>query len=310
VPSPEEEIVNGPLLHSAPVDGFRLAYTREGSGPAVILLHGWPGDSADYREVIPLLKDHADVIIPDLRGFGASDKHDEDPATAYSASAQARSVLGLIDELGLHDPVIAGYDVGSRVAQTVARTAPARVRAIVVGPPLPGVGRRVLSGAAQQEFWYQAFHQLDLAAELIDGQPQAVRAYLRHFWSHWSGPAYHQPEADLNRLVEAYGAPGAFTASIGWYRAGSGTVATSLNEEAPHPHERISVATTILWPEHDPLFPQAWSDRLSDFFTSASLRHLSGVGHFVPIEAPHAVASAIKEVLKAGDARDQRTRRR
>jgi pimeloyl-ACP methyl ester carboxylesterase len=107
-----------------PVDGFRLAYEREGTGPAVVLLHGWPGDHADYRAVTPLLSDHADVLVPDLRGFGASDKHPEDPASAYSAEAQARSVLGLIDELGLHAPVIAGYDIGSRIAQTIARTTP------------------------------------------------------------------------------------------------------------------------------------------------------------------------------------------
>jgi pimeloyl-ACP methyl ester carboxylesterase len=62
-----------------PVDGFRLAYEREGTGPAVVLLHGWPGDHADYRAVTPFLSDHADVLVPDLRGFGASDKHPEDP---------------------------------------------------------------------------------------------------------------------------------------------------------------------------------------------------------------------------------------
>ena len=297
-------------MRSSPVDGFRLAYAREGSGPVVVLLHGWPGDHADYLHVTPLLKDHAEVIVPDLRGFGASDKHHEDPAAAYSASAQARSVLGLIDELGLDGPVVAGYDIGSRIAQTIAQAAPARVRAIAIGPPLPGVGQRVLSAAAQREFWYQAFHQLDLAAELIDGQPQAVRAYLGHFWSHWSGLAYIQPEADLDRLVETYAAPGAFTASIGWYRAGSGTVARSLDEVAPDPHERIAIPASILWPEHDPLFPQAWSDRLSDFFSSASLRHLSGVGHFLPIEAPHAFASAIRDLLEVDEGSDQRTGRR
>jgi pimeloyl-ACP methyl ester carboxylesterase len=288
------------MLRSSPIDGFRLAYERAGSGPAVVLLHGWPGDHADYRDVTPLLSDRADVVVPDLRGFGVSDKHQEDPATAYSAAAQARSVLGLIDELDLQHPVIAGYDIGSRIAQTIARTAPDRVRAIVVCPPLPGVGERVLSADAQREFWYQAFHQLDLASELIDGDRAATRDYLRHFWSHWSAPEYHQPEADLDRLVEVYGAPAAFTASIGWYRAGSGTVASSLAEVAPDPDERISVPTTMIWPDHDPLFPQAWSDRLDDFFSDYTLRLLSGSGHFVPLEAPQAFASAVLGELRPG----------
>jgi len=62
-----------------------------------------------------LLSDRADMVVPDLRGFGASDKQRDEPATAYSADAQARSVLGLIDELGVDAPVIAGYDIGSRI---------------------------------------------------------------------------------------------------------------------------------------------------------------------------------------------------
>ena len=206
------------MPRSAPVDGFSLEYDREGAGPPVVLLHGWPGDRSDHREVVPLLVDAADVVVPDLRGFGASDKHREDPADAYSAAAQARSVLGLIAELGLERPVLAGYDVGSRVAQTVARTAPAAIRALVVAPPLPGPGERVLTAQAQREFWYQPFHQLALAEELIDGDPRCVRAYLKHFWTHWSGPGFVPDDAQLDRLAGVYGAPGAFTASISWYR--------------------------------------------------------------------------------------------
>jgi pimeloyl-ACP methyl ester carboxylesterase len=94
------------------IDGFRLAYERTGSGPPVLLLHGWPGDRTDYREVVPLVAAAADVIVPDLRGFGESDKHEPDPAQ-YHAAAQARSVIGLIDELALGRPVIGGYDIGS-----------------------------------------------------------------------------------------------------------------------------------------------------------------------------------------------------
>jgi pimeloyl-ACP methyl ester carboxylesterase len=289
------------VQRSLPVDGFRLAYERGGEGAPVVLLHGWPGDHGDYRDVAGLLRDGADTIVPDLRGFGASDKHPEDPARAYSAAAQARSVLGLIDELGVAEPVIGGYDIGSRIAQAVARTAPDRVRALVICPPLPGVGERVLSADAQREFWYQPFHQLELASELIDGDPAAVRDYLRHFWSHWSGPGYVQPEADLDRLVDAYGAAGSFTASIAWYRAGAGTVASSLAETTPDPADRIAVATTVLWPEHDPLFPPAWGDRIDDFFADATVRPVPGVGHFVPREAPEAFASAIRAHI--GEAR-------
>src|SRR3984885_11982211 len=138
------------MPRSSPVDGFRLAYDQFGEGDAVVLLHGWPGDRMDYRDVTPLLTD-CSVVRPDLRGFGESDKHAAPPAEAYSADAQARSVVGLIDELELGPVLIAGYDVGSRVAQTVARVAPDRVRALVVSPPLPGAGDRVLTPTAQEE---------------------------------------------------------------------------------------------------------------------------------------------------------------
>jgi pimeloyl-ACP methyl ester carboxylesterase len=277
------------------VDGFRLAYDRTGSGPPVVLLHGWPGDRTDFRDVVPRLAASAEVVVPDLRGFGESDKHDQPPAGAYSADAQARSVAGLIDELGLRRPVLAGYDIGSRVAQTVARIFPERLRALVIAPPLPGAGDRVFGASAQREFWYQAFHQLDLAGRLIDGRPDAVRAYLRHFWSHWSGPGFTLAEADLDHLVGAYGPPGAFVASIGWYRAGSGTVASSAREQPPAPGERLATAATVLWQEHDPLFPRSWSDRLADFFTAADLRLVDGAGHFIPFEAPAEFAAAILE---------------
>jgi pimeloyl-ACP methyl ester carboxylesterase len=278
---------------SGATDGFRLAYDRFGQGPPVLLLHGWPGERGDWREVAPRL-DGLDVIVPDLRGFGASDRHPADPATAYSAAAQARSVLGLIEELGLTGLVIAGYDIGSRIAQAVAAGRPGRLRGLVVAPPLPGIGARILEAEAQREFWYQSFHQLDLAEQLIDGRPDAVRAYLGHFWSHWSGPSFELSEGALGRLAGLYSAPGAFVASIGWYRAGAGSVARSLAEQAPPPGERIRVPTTVLWPGHDPLFPARWSDRLGEFFDQVRLRMLPSAGHFSPLEAPVEFAEEIR----------------
>jgi pimeloyl-ACP methyl ester carboxylesterase len=79
------------VRQDVPVDGFRLAYQRAGQGAAVLLLHGWPGDRADYRDVLPLVSPSAEVVLPDLRGFGESDKHPADPAGEYSAAAQAKA---------------------------------------------------------------------------------------------------------------------------------------------------------------------------------------------------------------------------
>jgi pimeloyl-ACP methyl ester carboxylesterase len=283
----------GGMRQVTAVDGFHLAYDRAGRGPAVLLLHGWPGDRTDHREVVPLVAGAAEVITPDLRGFGESDKHQADPAAQYSAAAQVRSVAGLIEELGLTRPVIAGYDIGSRIAQTLAADRPDLVRALVISPPLPGIGGRILSPDSQREFWYQQFHRLELAAQLIDGNPGAVRAYLRHFWEHWSGPGFDLPEWHLEHLVTAYAPAGAFAASINWYRAGAGSLARSLAERPPAVADRITVPTTVLWPSHDPLFPPAWSDRIGEFFADARLIRLAGAGHFTPLEHPDEFAAAI-----------------
>jgi pimeloyl-ACP methyl ester carboxylesterase len=286
------------MLMSSACDGFRLAYERRAAGgPSVILLHGWPGDHTDFRYVLGLLDEHCDVVVPDLRGFGRSDKHLVDPSDGYGAAAQARSVVALIDELGLRRPVIAGYDVGSRVAQTLARDHPELVKRLVLSPPLPGVGNRVLEQTAQKEFWYQAFHQLPLPDEMIDGKPGAVRSYLRHFWAQWSGPSFAISDADLDHLVDVYSPPGAFTASIGWYRDGAGTVATALAEQPPRPDDRISTPTSVLWPEHDPLFPRKWSDRLGEFFTDVQLKTVDGAGHFTPVECPDEFAGLISRAV-------------
>jgi pimeloyl-ACP methyl ester carboxylesterase len=297
------------MERSTPIDGFSLAYQRHGPAardPAVVLLHGWPGDHQDWRAVVPLLEaeGRATVVVPDLRGFGASDLNGSaggsDGEDAYAAAGQAASVLGLVRELGFgpaHPVVLAGYDVGSRIAQQIARDTPELVRALVIAPPLPGAGERVLSQGAVAEFWYQSFHRLKLAERLLDGSPAAVRAYLEHFWVHWSGPGYAPDPDQLDRLAAAYGAPGAFTASIGWYRAGSGTVARSLAEQAPAPEDRIAVPTTVLWPAHDPLFPIEWADRVDAFFSAVTLRRLPDAGHFSPLEAPADFAAAIAEAL-------------
>ena len=285
------------MPRSAPVDDFSLAYDRTGDGLPVVLLHGWPGSRTDYRDVVPLLADAADVVVPDLRGFGESDTHPVPPDEGYTAAAQARSVTGLLDELGLGPVVLAGYDIGSRIAQTVASQSPERVRALVVTPPMPGAGQRLLRPDVLTEFWYQNFHRLDLSARLLDGDRDAVRTYLEHFWTHWSGPSYTPASADLDRLAETYARPGAFTASIGWYRQGPGILARGLAEQPPAPEDRLPVPTQVLWPAHDPLFPSAWGDRLGEFFADVAVTPLPDSGHFVPLEAPDAFASAIRVAL-------------
>ena len=281
------------------VDGFRLAFDRFGSPdkPPIVLLHGWPGNRRDYGAVAARLSRIGDIVVPDLRGFGDSDKHPGDPLVYYGAEAQARGVLGLIEQLGLDRVVLGGYDIGSRIAQTLARMRPDQISALVLSPPLPGIGDRILEPAAQKQFWYQTFHQLKLADHLIDGNPDAVRAYLRHFWNHWSGPQFAIADDDLDKLVAGYQSPGSFTASIGWYRAGSGSVALSLSERTPDPAQRIGIPTQVLWPDSDPVFPTTWADRLDSYFADVTVHFGENAGHFTPVECAAEFAELVRSCL-------------
>lgn len=292
------------MRRSTPVDGFSLAYQHRlpssDSKPehAAVLLHGWPGDHTDYRLVQPQLADDTHVVVPDLRGFGASDRHSQADDDAYGAEAQARSIAALIEELHVPRPVIVGYDIGSRIAQRLAADRPDLVAALVLSPPLPGAGQRVLDPAVVSELWYQGFHRSGLAAQLTDGDADRVRAYLQHFWQHWSGPGFSLTPHALDHLVAVYSQPGALTASTRWYQAGPGYVAKALEETAPAPQQRLSTPVYVLWQEHDPLFPPSWAGRLHEFFSDVQLHHAAGSGHFTPVEAPAALADLVNRATR------------
>jgi pimeloyl-ACP methyl ester carboxylesterase len=250
----------------------------------VVLLHGWPGTSRDFRLVRETLQDRLPVHAPDLAGFGAAFAGPVEPAEA-TADAHAARVLAALDAAGHERVVLGGYDIGSRVAQAIARLAPERVTGMVVTPYFAALARYTTDPAAQRHYWYQHLHRLPLADELIDGDRAAVAAYLTHFWSTWSGnPALAE---DLDETIDAYARPGAFTASIAWYRANLGYSADT---------EVLRQPAIVLWGDADPLFPAAWSDATADSFADAQVRILEGVGHFVPLEAPAAFAAALTEL--------------
>jgi len=141
-----------------------------------------------------------------------------------------------------------------------------------------------------------SFHRSGLAEQLLDGQPERVREYLRDRYQHWSGPDFHLEEADLEHLVAVYGPSGAFAASIAWYHAGGGLIANAMTEQAPARHDRLQMPVRVLWQEFDPTFPRAFSDRLDAFFADVTITHADGVGHFTPLEAPEAFAALITQV--------------
>lgn len=270
----------------------RLHVVIQGDGPAVLLLHGWPGFWFDYRHVIPLLASRARAIAPDLFGFGGSATLAGDPAAVAAEDAHARDMLELLDALGIQRAIVVGHDIGSTVGPAIARLAADRVDGLVLlNPSHPTAVARRDSPELQRESWYQQFHLLPLAGDLIDGDRPRVERYLRHFLEHWAGE-HRASEAELAQIVDVYTRPGAFRASIAWYAARD---ARRTRGVVPPP---IDLPTIALWGDSDPMRPLVLREGFERTYPRASSRVLSGVGHFVAAEAPDAVAGAIFELLE------------
>ena len=105
------------------INGIELAYIRHGKGTPLVLLHGYPLDHHLWDDVIPLLKDTFDLIIPDLRGFGESTTVN----TAYTMDDLALDIAGLLDHLGIKKSAVVGHSMGGYVALAFARLYPKRV---------------------------------------------------------------------------------------------------------------------------------------------------------------------------------------
>ena len=105
------------------VNGIKLAYTRRGKGTPLVLVHGFPLDHHLWDQVIPLLEDTFDLIIPDLRGFGESSTVD----SFYTMEDYAADLAGLLDHLGVQKTAIAGHSMGGYIALAFARLYPDRV---------------------------------------------------------------------------------------------------------------------------------------------------------------------------------------
>lgn len=250
--------------------------------PLVVLLHGWPGLPSDYDEVVAHLADVAHVV-PTLAGLG--DGFDGPVARGEaSADAHARRVLAALPADA--ELVVVGYDIGSRIAQAMVRADASRITGAVLTPGYPGIGARSGAPELAGRFWYQHFHRTPLAARLVDGRAEAVRDHLAFLVDAWCASDELTTGPRFDAVVRAYSRPGAFAASIAWYRDNVGYA-----DGRPS-----TVPTTMLWPDRDPLFPVAWTDELDAWFADVECRVIAS-GHFVPLEAPEQVAAAVLQHL-------------
>lgn len=259
-----------------------------GSGPPLLLLHGWPEYWRTWEPVMDRLGNRFTLIAPDLRGFGASSK----PAGPWGAGDHAGDLLALLDAMEVGRVGVVGHDVGGGVMLALARQAPERLSGLFFFDFVyPGIGSRMGTPDRLREIWYQSFHQMDFAPALVGASRDACRAYIGYILRHWS----HRTEwcdAMLEDWVDNFLQPGNLQGGFAWYKAANAGRIAMMQGQAPTPPP-IAVPTCVRWAEHDPLFPYAWTDRLGETFTDLDLAMFEGVGHFPHREDPGRAAAEI-----------------
>lgn len=183
-----------------PVNGTTIHVRVGGSGPAVILLHGY-GDTGDMWLPLAtdLMKDHT-VIVPDLRGMGLSAVAKD----GFTKKNQAEDMAGVLDALKIDKVDVVGHDIGNMVAFAFAIAHQDRTtRLVVMDAPVPGVGpwEEVLKNPL---LWHFRFGGPDME-RLVAGRE---RIYLDRFWNEFSADPKHFPEANRRHYAALYARPG------------------------------------------------------------------------------------------------------
>lgn len=193
---------------TASVNGISLHYVRGGSGPAVILIHGFPQDWFEYHAIMPRLAKRFTVIAVDLRGVGGS------TATpgSYDAASMAQDVYQLATSLNLQGVYVVGHDIGGMVAYAFVRRFPQITRgAMILDAPLPGIeGWSEVEGDAT--VWHSHFMQVpELPEKLVTGRQADYFDYFFRFGKF--------TPSEVDHFVKAYAAPEQLHAMFEMYRA-------------------------------------------------------------------------------------------
>ena len=273
-------------------NGIRIHYVRHGGGAPLVLLHGWPEFWYVWRKNIPALAEEFDVVAPDLRGFGDTDKPGDPPEELLCNLVE--DLRALADSLGFEQFGIVSHDVGAYVAQGFAREYPERLDGLFFfNCPYPGIGRRWASPDSINEIWYQTFNQQPWAASLVGENRKTCETYFRHFLDHWA----HEPglfEEDLDAWVDNFMKPGNLQGGFDWYIS-TNRSRLDLIHNGPPQLPRIESPTRVRWGESDPVLKVEWSDRLGDYFTDLDFSPVRGAGHFVHYERPDLANREIQE---------------
>ena len=232
------------------VTGTDIAVAVAGSGPPLLLLHGFPQTMAMWHRVAPLLTDHFTVVCADLRGYGDSSKPAGLPDHSnYSKRALAQDMADLMDALGVARFAVCGHDRGGRVAHRLALDHPGRVSGLCVIDIAPTLDMYTATDMAFAKAYYHWFHLIQptpLPETMIGGNPLP---YLHHKLGGWGtvGLAQIEPQA-LAEYERCFVLPGTIHAICEDYRASAG-IDLEHDRESRARVEKIACDTLVLWGE-------------------------------------------------------------
>ena len=192
-------------------NGARLHVRVGGTGPAVVLLHGY-GETGDMwiPLAVDLARDHL-VIVPDLRGMGLSDH----PTGGYDKKTQGKDIAGVLDALKVDRAALVTHDIGNMVGYAFAAQYRDRVtRFVLIDAPLPGVGpwEEILKNPL---LWHFRFGGPDME-RLVAGRE---RIYLDRFWNEFSATPKRFSEAARRHYAKLYARPGAMHSGFAQFAA-------------------------------------------------------------------------------------------
>jgi pimeloyl-ACP methyl ester carboxylesterase len=281
-----------------------VGYAEDGpaNGPAVLLLHGWPYDIYSYAEVTPLLAQAGyRVIVPYLRGFGATRFLSDDTVRNGQQAALAVDALALLDALQIERAIVAGFDWGGRSANILAALWPHRcTRLVAVSGYLIGsqaANQVPLPPEAELAWWYQYYFATERGRA---GYDTYRRDFNKLIWK-IASPQWTFDDATFERTAASFANPDHVRIVIHNYRWRLG-----LAEGEPHYDELeqrlaqgpvITVPTITLEGDANGA-PHPENAAYRGKFTGNYEHRVitGGVGHNLPQEAPQAFAQAILDV--------------
>jgi pimeloyl-ACP methyl ester carboxylesterase len=263
-----------------------LHYVKGGSGPAVILLHGFPQNWYEWHEVMQRLSKDFTVVAPDARGIG---KSTPSPAS-YDSVTLAKDVQALIEHLRLNPAYIAGHDVGGVVAYALAVLYPQSVRGVMIlDSPIPGLAP--WEGAkANPKLWHINFQSTpNLPALLVDGRQSD---YFDHFFNMGTLDRNSISPEDTSRYVDAYASREQLDASFGFYRAMPETEAFNAKHNGSSDTPLTLAAADISFGGQLEELARTLRQR---GWKKVTTKLLSQCGHYIVDEKPAAIAELIKQ---------------